>query len=78
MMAATMKVALVTRDDLPDSDPTRLKVIKVLTSLGVELVEKKTRGAIDAVVVLGGDGTLLRAVQSISSESTPILGVNLG
>ncbi len=73
-----MKVALVTRDDLPDGDPTRLKVMKVLHGLGAELVEKKTRGAIDAVVVLGGDGTLLRAVQRVSTEDTPILGVNLG
>lgn len=73
-----MKVALVTRDDLPESDPTRLKVVKVLVSLGAEIVEKKTRGAIDAVVVLGGDGTLLRAVQRVSTEDTPILGVNLG
>ena len=77
MMAATMKVALVTRDDLPESDPTWVRVIEVLTSLGVELVEKKTRG-VDAVVVLGGDGTLLRAVQRISNEDTPVLGVNLG
>lgn len=73
-----MKVALITRDDLPESDPTRLKVMKVLQDLGAELVEKKTRGAIDAVVVLGGDGTLLRAVQRVSTEDTPILGVNLG
>ena len=73
-----MKVALVTRDDLPEADPTRLKVRKVLHDLGAELVEKKTRGAIDAVVVLGGDGTLLRAVQRVSTEDTPVLGVNLG
>lgn len=73
-----MKVALVTRDDLPESDPTRIKVMKILHALGAELVEKKTRGAIDAVVVLGGDGTLLRAVQRVSTEDTPILGVNLG
>ena len=73
-----MKVALVTRDDLPEADPTRLKVMKVLVSLGAEIVEKKTRGAVDAVVVLGGDGTLLRAVQRVSTEDTPILGVNLG
>lgn len=73
-----MKVALVTRDDLPEGDPTRLKVMKVLHELGAELVEKKTRGAIDAVVVLGGDGTLLRAVQRVSTEDTPVLGVNLG
>ena len=73
-----MKVALVTRDDLPESDPTRLKVMKVLHELGAELSEKKTRSAIDAVVVLGGDGTLLRAVQRVSTEDTPVLGVNLG
>ena len=73
-----MKVALVTRDDLPEGDPTRLKVMKVLVALGAEIVEKKARGAVDAVVVLGGDGTLLRAVQRVSTEDTPILGVNLG
>jgi NAD+ kinase len=73
-----MKVALITRDDLPAGDPTRAKVRKVLRSLGVQVVEKKTRGPVDAVVVLGGDGTLLRAVQRVSNEATPVLGVNLG
>lgn len=73
-----MRVALVTRDDLPEADPTRRKVVKTLAALGVELVEERSHGPIDAVVVLGGDGTLLRAVQRISSEDTPVLGVNLG
>ncbi len=33
---------------------------------------------IDALVALGGDGTLLRAVGLIAGKSVPVLGVNLG
>ncbi len=33
---------------------------------------------IDALVALGGDGTLLRAVGLIADRSIPVLGVNLG
>ena len=74
-----MKIALFTRDDLPESrshegqrarDP---QVARLRGGAG------RRRGApIDAVVVLGGDGTLLRAVQSVIDEETPVLGVNLG
>lgn len=87
-----MRVALFTRDDLAEADPTRVKVIHILRSLGVDMVTEESTtqassraepgpgsmGAIDAAVVLGGDGTLLRAVQHLSSEDTPVLGVNLG
>ena len=73
-----MKVAVVTREDLAEQDPTRLKVLDVLKLLGCETVKERARGPIDAVVVLGGDGTLLRAVQRVLDEETPILGVNLG
>ncbi len=87
-----MRVALFTRDDLAEDDPTRGRVARIMRSLGVELVTEESTpralggaeikpgsmGAIDAAVVLGGDGTLLRAVQHLSSEDTPVLGVNLG
>lgn len=33
---------------------------------------------IDVAVALGGDGTILRAVQLVCRHSTPIVGVNLG
>jgi NAD+ kinase len=32
----------------------------------------------DALVVLGGDGTFLRAVQAVAEVDVPILGINLG
>ncbi|MEO5762583.1 MAG: NAD(+)/NADH kinase [Vicinamibacteria bacterium] len=80
-----IRIGLFTRNDLPETDPTRLRVIRALHALGAEIVteEMTTRqagssDAIDAVVVLGGDGTLLRAVQHVKAEETPVLGVNLG
>ncbi|HEY9899280.1 MAG TPA: NAD(+)/NADH kinase [Pantanalinema sp.] len=35
-------------------------------------------GAVDAVVVLGGDGTFLRAARMVAPSKTPLLGVDLG
>ena len=35
-------------------------------------------GDIDLVLVLGGDGTYLQAVQYISNHSVPFLGINMG
>ena len=34
--------------------------------------------AVELVVVLGGDGTILRAADLVKDEETPILGINLG
>lgn len=35
-------------------------------------------GALDAVLTLGGDGTLLRAARLVETHPVPLLGVNLG
>ncbi|MEO7456622.1 MAG: NAD(+)/NADH kinase [Gemmatimonadaceae bacterium] len=35
-------------------------------------------GALDAIVTLGGDGTLLRASRIVEAYPVPILGINLG
>ena len=44
----------------------------------VELSNDEIRTKIDCLLVLGGDGTLLRAARFSAGYNTPILGINLG
>ena len=39
---------------------------------------EKIRREIEAVVVLGGDGTMIRTFRRLSREEIPLLGINLG
>ena len=43
-----------------------------------ELIGKKLPDAIDYLIALGGDGTILKSVQALSDSETPILGINFG
>jgi NAD+ kinase len=74
--------------------PVRPEAIKTASELTVLLLAKQikvfstiqTNGAafysekdqVDIAVVLGGDGTMLRAAELSRGKSTPILGINLG
>jgi NAD+ kinase len=42
------------------------------------LPEDSFGAAVDVVVVLGGDGTMLRAARLVADLSKPVLGINLG
>ncbi len=47
-------------------------------SAGVELLDAKDDAAADIAIVLGGDGTMLRALTRFLGSDVPVIGVNFG
>ena len=45
---------------------------------GIESCTEKGDGHIDAAIVFGGDGTMLRAARAVHGTGAPLLGVNMG
>jgi NAD+ kinase len=64
--------ALAIVGDVPERKS--LASIEGLTCIG----EEQVHGALDLLVVLGGDGTILRGAGLVSDDGVPILGLNLG
>jgi NAD+ kinase len=89
--AEPVRTALVVTHGRPDAIGEALERLEqVARGNGVELIypadeaEKHEREAdgdpakADIVVVLGGDGTMLRALQRALGSGTPVIGVNFG
>jgi NAD+ kinase len=66
------RVAVVTRPDVVEEAKARLEAI--VRENGAEIVED----AADLAVVLGGDGTMLRALHEFLGTDVPVIGVNYG
>lgn len=57
------------------------KLAHDLAKLDVEVemeCEAESPGAPDVIIVLGGDGTILRAARQYGMEGVPLLGINMG
>jgi NAD+ kinase len=72
------RISVVTRArrDLLDDAVGRLEA--VAQEHGVELVSDGAAEVPDLAVVLGGDGTMLRALQRYLGTDVPVIGVNFG
>jgi|UniRef100_A0A7C4XAS2 NAD+ kinase len=66
-------VKIVINKKKPDVEKNLKAAYKTLNKMGFRISEKP-----DFVIALGGDGTLLSAVNLYAQKEIPILGVNLG
>jgi NAD+ kinase len=87
MNKVVKNVLLVTHPTRPEAISTANELTKLLTGKQINVFATiKTAGAndfkstdqIDLAVVLGGDGTMLRAGEIFRGKQVPILGINLG
>ena len=88
-----MKAGLVARADKPQAAALTRSLVEALGARGVEvLLETRTAEAVgargvdeqelgaacDLLIVLGGDGTILRALHRMRGAVPPIFGINVG
>ncbi len=72
------RVALVTKPDSAASAGYAERLNHWLKNHGIDLVDQKISAAIDMIIVLGGDGTLLHIADVAARFGIPVLGINFG
>lgn len=82
-----MKNFLIVTNEYKDKDLTLSRQIvtylsergaKAKCSLHVDLLASDVDEEVEGILVLGGDGTLIRAATRLQARKVPLLGVNLG
>lgn len=72
-------LGLVFNEEKPAASKIALEIIAWMEARRVKVVtDPSACSEADVLVVLGGDGTLLRAARRFSPQGVPLLGVNLG
>jgi NAD+ kinase len=82
------KIAILGSQVLPDTEKESLAIATFLKEKGIEtqhgflydeaVYSRVKQGEFDILIVLGGDGTMLRAGHLGGPSGVPILGINLG
>ncbi|MDR0196769.1 MAG: NAD(+)/NADH kinase [Oscillospiraceae bacterium] len=77
-----MKVFIAPKLNKPNTQKTLEAVIAKLTELGIEPVTGELKSeelsACDAVITIGGDGTILKIGKIAARAERPLLGINTG
>ena len=73
-----MKIGVYSNPNKDADGVVRSAVFAAAQSIGLDAQDYALEGKYDFVVVIGGDGTILRIAKDCVKSETPILGVNLG
>ena len=74
----------VVLDRRAGADPVGRELVEIITRQldvvqeGAELQQPEILAEVDLLVVLGGDGSILRAAQQMGTRQRPVIGINLG
>jgi NAD+ kinase len=75
---APRRLGVLTTHGRPDAvGEARSRLEEAASAAGVEVAAVED-GGLDLLVVLGGDGTMLRGLRAMLGTGTPVLGVNFG
>ncbi len=72
------EVGIVCKVNHPPAVKLARDISKIFELAGVTTSLSEFKGNIDALIVLGGDGTLLRIADRAAHHSIPVLGINMG
>ena len=86
-MITIHKIAIIGAANIPDTESESAAIAAFLEKKGVQthcgflydevIYEQAMQGEFDLLIVLGGDGTMLRAGHLGGPSGVPILGINL-
>ncbi len=74
----TRRILIVANPHRPETLEAADLARAELERRGIEVCSNNGGGQIDAVMVFGGDGTMLRAAREARGSDAPLLGVNMG
>ena len=78
MTGPARRIAVMATAGRPDVvAEARERVEQQAAAAGVELASPQDEG-LDLLIVLGGDGTMLRALRATMGSGTPVFGINFG
>ena len=77
------RLGMLVHPEKPEAARLARRLAEICREKGPALVPVDSRNAsaladVDVVAVLGGDGTILRALRLMGEKMVPVLGVNLG